>query len=271
MAGPPTQAHGGMMAEVDDPRVEADERTGGGFDVRVLEPSPPAVMIEPWLADDPVHRAGPSAGDVVAPVRGLGRTWDELARGDADLASWCADRWLGAWRRLEPLPTAFDVDRARLHGVAQELSEARRAATGKLGLRWVRGGFGTPWFGPDGGERRRVDDAFLGDLFGFGTSVLEELRVTWSADDTRVQLWPEHFDLSIDAGANRATYGISPGDDEHPEPYLYVAPWERRTGAFWSDPHFGGAALAYEELLAAAEQRATALAFFATGWDLLRA
>ena len=66
----------------------------------------------------------------------------------------------------------------------------------------------------------------------------------------------EHFDLSIDCGANRATYGISPGDDEHPEPYLYVAPWEKQSGPLWSDPSFGGASLPYDGLLAAADQRA---------------
>jgi hypothetical protein len=258
-----------MMAEVDDPRVEADERTGHRFDVRVLEPSPPAVTAEPWLADDPVHRPGPSAGDVLAPVAGLGSTWDELAQDDEELATWCADRWLGAWRRLEPVPAAYDVHRARLHRVAEELAEARRLATGKIGLRWVRGGFGTPWFGPGEGEQRRAEDPFLGDLFGFGASVLEALRVTWSVDDTRVQLWPEHFDLSIDCGTNRATYGVSPGDDEHADPYLYVAPWARQTGSFWSDPHFGGAALAYDDLLAGEDQRAAALAFFTTGWDVL--
>ena len=33
-----------------------------------------------------------------------------------------------------------------------------------------------------------------------------------------------------EAGGRRATYGGSPGDDAHPEPYLYVAPWARRAG-----------------------------------------
>ena len=31
---------------------------------------------------------------------------------------------------------------------------------------------------------------------------------------------------AIDAGAVRANYGFSPGDDDHPEPYLYVGRWE---------------------------------------------
>jgi hypothetical protein len=261
-----------------DPRQEAAERLAG-VDARVLEPSPPAVDEPPWFADDPVHRAGPGTGPVVAPVPGLGYTWDEVARGDADLEAWCADRWLGAWRRLPPVPDGFVAERVRVHRRAEEMAEARKAATGKIGLRYVRGGFGTPFFADD--EQLRVDAPFLGDLFGFGASVLEELRVRWAAvDDTRVQLWPEHFDLSIDTapaiggastGANRATYGVSPGDDDHPDPYLYVAPWEPQTGPLWSDTAFGGASLAYADLLAAEDQRATALAFFQRAWDELSA
>ena len=43
---------------------------------------------------------------------------------------------------------------------------------------------------------------FLGDWFGFGALVLEELRASVPAadDPARVQLWPEHFDLSVDFG-----------------------------------------------------------------------
>ena len=69
----------------------------------------------------------------------------------------------------------------------------------------------------------------LGDWFGFCYSVLEELRAR--ADDaldaSRVQLWPEHFDMAVelgdDAAGKRAHYGCSPGDGHHPEPYFYVA------------------------------------------------
>ena len=30
--------------------------------------------------------------------------------------------------------------------------------------------------------------------------------------------------------------GGSPGDDAHPEPYLYVGPWQQRSGDFWNEP-----------------------------------
>ena len=73
--------------------------------------------------------------------------------------------------------------------------------------------------------------AFLGDWYGFAASVLEELRASAATDvdRSRVQLWPEHFDLAVELGSEAAgapaAYGLSPGDDDHAEPYLYVAPW----------------------------------------------
>ncbi len=45
-------------------------------------------------------------------------------------------------------------------------------------------------------------------------------------------LWPEHFDLAI--SSCDVTYGVSPGDKVHPEPYAYVSPWTPRSGAFWN-------------------------------------
>jgi hypothetical protein len=46
-------------------------------------------------------------------------------------------------------------------------------------------------------------------------------------DPSEIHLWPEHFDIAIELGADsaRATYGVSPGDGDHPRPYAYVAPW----------------------------------------------
>ena len=47
-------------------------------------------------------------------------------------------------------------------------------------------------------------------------------------------LWPEHFDLAITVA--EVNYGVSPGDDETPEPYAYVGPWTPRRGSFWNAP-----------------------------------
>lgn len=108
----------------------------------------------------------------------------------------------------------------------------------------------------------------IGDWFGFATHVLERARRTPGAVQvSRVQLWPEHFDLAFETGSadegRRAACGASPGDEGHPEPYLYVAPWRRPDGSddFWNDPAFGGASLSYPALLEADDPYATALAF----------
>ena len=106
--------------------------------------------------------------------------------------------------------------------------------------------------------------AALGDWFGFGSFALETLRAG-AEDPSRVQLWPEHFDIAVELGAadHRATYGCSPGDEHHPEPYLYVAPWTApEPGRLWQATGFAGAELQYSELVEAEDQRAVALEFF---------
>jgi hypothetical protein len=56
-------------------------------------------------------------------------------------------------------------------------------------------------------------------------------------------LWPEHFDLGI--SSSEVNFGVSPGDDIHPEPYAYVSPWTSRSGDFWNAP-FGAVRSAAE-------------------------
>src|ERR687884_377608 len=94
---------------------------------------------------------------------------------------------------LAPLPPGFTDTRLRLHRLAEEvLKPARERVNGRFGLRALPGGFGTPPFG-------------------------DVMQV--------------HVDVAIELGSEergqRAAYGGSPGDEEHPEPYLYVAPWDR--------------------------------------------
>src|SRR3569833_1378344 len=121
-----------------NPRREAWEFLGGEYDVRVLEPSPPAVDEPPWYADDPL--AGPYGVRLVTPVTGLGRSWHDLVAERPELTAFCADRWLGAWRRLAPLPRAFVPTRRSLHALAEHVvAPARHAANGQIGLRFTHG------------------------------------------------------------------------------------------------------------------------------------
>jgi len=299
-----------------DPQGEAFDALGGRYEARVLEPSPPAVNVAPWFADDPVARGEPAGRKVVSPVATGDLRWTDLAREDERLAAFCQERWLGPWRRLEALPGTFAGTRLALHAVAEHVMKpARERANGKFGLRFTRGGFGTPFFGDDaqlrveqgdlvvteGGDERRepveslagcgrlagglvpgsvelsdaplaVDRAAaaaLGEWFGFSASVLEELRAEAGPglEASRVQIWPEHFDMAVELGSEeagaRAAYGCSPGDEAHPEPYIYVAPWTARPeGELWNATSFAGAELSHADLLQAFDQREAALEFF---------
>ena len=309
-----------------NPHAEAGAKAGDAYDARVLEPSPPAVNEGPWFADDPVWPEG-ATRPVVSPVSSGDVLWSELAAEDPSLAAWCRERWLGPYPALAAVPPGYEATRIALHAVAEHvLKPAREKANGKIGLRYVRGGFGTPFFGddvqvsvrgallhvvrggeatstpltslaaaaetlgdlagaaPDGGlpaDPLPIDEtaaAFIGDWFGFAYSVLEELRARASAEHapSRVQIWPEHFDAALEHGAEaadaRAAHGCSPGDEHHPEPYLYVAPWTARpTGELWNAQGFPGAELPYADLVAATDQRALALEFFGRRLDALSA
>jgi hypothetical protein len=274
-----------------NPRAEAEQRLDGRYAARVLEPSPPAVDEAPWFADDPVARGEVWDGrPVVSPVRTGDLTWAELASDDSELAEWCRERWLASYKRLDQAPGSLAETRVALHRVAEEvISPARAEANGKIGLRYTFRGFGTPFFAAD--EQIRVEGSelisirggvqdrkplgvdpqasyFLGDWYGFATSVLEELRfeADRASDPSRVQLWPEHFDIALEVGSEaasaRAAYGFSPGDEQHPEPYVYVAPWSAPApGELWNASGFTGAELSYSELLGAGDQRECALQF----------
>jgi hypothetical protein len=318
---------------VADARREAYERLGRKYEVRVLEPSPPAVNEPPWLADDPPARGEvPSGRTLVGPTSAADVTWIALAADDPRLAAWCTERWLTTSRRLASPPASFEPTRQALHALAEHvLAAARHRSNGKIGLRFTRGGFGTPFFGDD--EQVRIDGAtivyqqghretqspigsaesaaafvgiecgapsevyrpttsidpsaplvvdpassrYLGDLYGFATHVLEELRARATDDDapSRVQLWPEHFDVAVEFGdesrGRRAGYGLSPGDDDHGEPYLYVVPWgECPSDPWWNATYFTGARCDLSELIAAPDQREHALSFFEEGKRRLR-
>jgi hypothetical protein len=119
--------------------------------------------------------------------------------------------------------------------------------------------------------------AFYAAWFGFAASVLQDLRARAQEDEepSRVQIWPEHFDMSVEIGSEaagrRAGFGCSPGDDEHPMPYAYVTPWgQAPEDPYWTEPHFRGARIGWDAIAALPDQRGAVLAFFCQGRDLLR-
>jgi hypothetical protein len=158
-----------------NPRAEAQAWVGDGHRARVLEPSPPAVTEEPWFADDPAAAGGADGpaqdGSPLVVPTGL--------PGDLDWSTWLVDHpehadavaasWLGGPRRLPSLPDGLAATRTDLHRLAVHvIAPVRHRANGKFGLRWTRGGFGTPFFpGPEGQDRQiRVEGTTLVDQRG---------------------------------------------------------------------------------------------------------
>ena len=138
-------------------RAEAATTLGDGWRPKVLEPSPPADTTEPYLADDPLAEP-PGDGTVVSPLGRAdapdGTTWTDLVSRQPDLAWYAREHWLASWRRLQPLPANYAATRLALHRLAvYVITPLRRDANGRIGLRYVHNGFGTPFFpGSDGAD-----------------------------------------------------------------------------------------------------------------------
>lgn len=84
---------------------------------------------------------------------------------------------------------------------------------------------------------------------------------------SEAHLWPEHFDVAIEAGdeaaGRRATYGVSPGDEEHAAPYAYVATWAAPpAGPGWNATAFSGAERPWDAFLEQDDAVAGLVAFF---------
>jgi hypothetical protein len=104
--------------------------------------------------------------------------------------------------------------------------------------------------------------ASLAEWYAFASELLEALRTEAGPQDdvSPVRIWPEHFDAAIDLGdqvaGRRGTYGGSPGDRQHDQPYLYVSAWAGRIDEFFADPAFDGASMTHAEILAGADPAA---------------
>jgi hypothetical protein len=77
--------------------------------------------------------------------------------------------------------------------------------------------------------------AALVAVLGVGHDALAALRAEVEGEVGSIQLWPEHLDVAL--AFDHMNHGASPGDDAHPEPYLYVGPWDGvPEGPFWNEP-----------------------------------
>ncbi len=118
----------------------------------------------------------------------------------------------------------------------------------------------TPVTTPDPDAPLSIDGTDLQLLAGWFTLVGEAL--TTQAPEASPTLWPEHFDLAVTVSdaSGETTFGGSPGDAEHDQPYLYVLPPSPEPDgdrSFWNEPF--GAAVSYDRIATAGD----AAAFFA--------
>ncbi len=284
----------------------------------VLEPSPPAQNTEPFFADMPTEITT-DPEKAVTPTSEGKYSWNDFP----ELAEFARERWLGHWQKLPPLPADWIPKMQDAHRLAFSLiSETRKQANGKFGLRWVLGGFGTPYFGNDcqagmkygmltmeeagkiktapittikdaseffgvapTGDQREHDSPELGDLerpliadeetcsflngwYGFATSVMSEVRLL-NPTFTPVQMWPGHFDVAVDLPLpdKETSFGASPGDENNPDPYLYVATLGEvdKSNPYWNAESYTGAVLRLPELAKESDQRQAALNFYRQG------
>jgi hypothetical protein len=236
---------------------------------------------------------------------------------------------------LPPIETPDRVvtTREAWHTVAEHvLAAARYQAVGRIGLRAVGGGFGTPPYERDGvteeilviGDQLHVRRGeaesthplttvaaaaravgvepgapahvyepvttldprapltvdlrgahVLSSWFDLGWSALEELAAEHGdREPSELTVWPEHFDAAVELGDEvrgaRGTFGASPGDAEHAEPYVYVTHWaDVPDDPFWNNTAFGGSSLGYAALATEADPRAAVGAFFRRGLEVL--
>lgn len=136
---------------------------------------------------------------------------------------------------------------------------------------------------PTDPDRRLAIDpaasAALGRWFRFAWDVLGEMRshAVEGDDPSEIQLWPEHFDAATELGdsgrGQRASYGASPGDHAHPDPYIYVAPWSDidKTKPYWNAESFNGSILGYNDLAKTPDPVESAIAFLLEGHWILHA
>jgi len=132
--------------------------------------------------------------------------------------------------RVEGMELVTTRGRVPLEGTFAEVAAAAGVTARRLDDVYQDGGHATV------DDRIELDPDQVAVLLGALAVGDEALRVF--APDASPVLWPEHFDVGITL--DQVNYGVSPGDGYVDEPYAYVGPWARRSGAFWNQP-FGAA------------------------------
>jgi hypothetical protein len=177
-------------------------------------------------------------------------------------------------------PFEFEGERTRVRVDGTELVLEQGGAERRTQLESIAAGAELlgPELLPDGlpGDQEPLgldpaSAAALADFYAFSAALLDRFRdgLPAEAEPSSIILWPEHFDVAFEAGAEdrgqRANFGASPGDPDHAEPYLYVGPWTAPPeGELWNAAGFPGAELGYAELIDQRDQLATALDFLRT-------
>jgi len=140
------------------------------------------------------------------------------------------------------------------------------------------------WVGHDTPPTRDTSDPIhldsaateiLGDWFLLGQRAIDDAIASLPNAEASVgRLWPEHFDYGIDLAAKpgvRCNLGASAGDGFHPEPYMYLGPWDAgRPGPadYWNAPF--GAVLGFGELDSSHDPLRATIEFFMRGLSALR-
>lgn len=210
---------------------------------------------------------------------------------------------------LKPLSDTYNDTRVHLHRISEQVLGYAEEPANEIAIVRTDKGFGTPVFKvgnrnyaqyrvehdelvfeQDGREINREPIPFVdreaservAEVFDTGHRLLQELRKS-NADIERGDstahlydapiIWPEHFDMAVELGGenSRANYGVSPGDEHHPEPYFYVGPWAQVGHSdLWNAKGFNGAELSYREVLESDDQEKTIRDFYRTHLDALR-
>ncbi len=135
----------------------------------------------------------------------------------------------------------------------------------------------------DGAPFGAADPASLAEIAGLfaGTApLLAATRARAVGTPSPVRCWPHHFDIAFldvldpdldPEDARSLGYGMTPGDDQYPDPYWYVTPWPYPPPEALADlPHgswhtegWVGAVLPAAEVVAAASQAGVVARFLA--------